>query len=66
MIGQDQGDDGVVSLPERRDEKECHTHEYGAFVIELHVLSFPTVANAILRTFSVLVCVWEDTDNLIL
>ena len=36
VIGEDQGNDGVVCLPKGGDQKERHTHQKGAFVIQLH------------------------------
>ena len=39
MIGQNEGDNGIVGLPEGRDEKEGHADEQYALVIEFHVRS---------------------------
>ncbi len=36
MVGQDQRNDGIVGLPEGRDEEERHAHQHHAFVVEFH------------------------------
>ena len=36
MIGEDQGHDGVIRLPEREDQEKRHAHRDGALVVELH------------------------------
>ena len=36
-VGQDQGDDAVIHLPEGADGQEGKAHQNGAFVIQLHL-----------------------------
>ena len=40
FIGEDQGDGGVVGLPEGADQEKGEAHADGAFVIEFHIASF--------------------------
>ena len=35
-LGEDEGHNVVVHLPERADGQECQSYEYGPFVVELH------------------------------
>ena len=39
VVGKDQGDDSVISLPECADKKERHSDEHDSLVIELHCFS---------------------------
>ena len=40
MVGKNEGNYGVVGLPEGTDEEERHTYEYDSFVVEFHSFSF--------------------------
>ena len=40
LIGENKGDDGVISLPEGADEEEGEAYENCSFVIEFHKFPF--------------------------